>query len=104
MIAQTPKPPYFAVIFSSQLSEDTEGYADMAQRMVDLATLQPGFLGIESARDGIGITVSYWSSLEAVQAWKTNVDHQLAQKLGRERWYQHYKVRIANVERDYEIE
>jgi len=73
----------------------------MSNKMVELAQQQPGYLGIESARNEIGITVSYWKTLEAIKSWKSNVDHQLAQKLGREKWYSQYKIRICKVERDY---
>ncbi|TVZ40469.1 heme-degrading monooxygenase HmoA [Alteromonadaceae bacterium 2753L.S.0a.02] len=101
-IANTPEPPYYAVIFTSLLSElDEQGYAETAQRMLDLATQQPGFLGFESARDGLGISVSYWQSLEAIKAWKQQVEHQAAQQNGRSRWYSAYSTRIARVERDY---
>lgn len=100
-IAKTPKPPYYAVIFSNELTEDTAGYEQMAQRMVELAQQQAGFLGFESARDGIGISVSYWQDLDSISAWKVQLDHQQAQALGKSRWYADYKTRIALVERDY---
>ena len=101
LIANTPKPPYYAVIFSSLQTEDLEGYGEMADRMVSLANQQSGFLGIESAREGLGITVSYWSDLDSIKKWKKQVDHREAQKIGKKRWYSHYKTRIALVERDY---
>lgn len=101
--AQTPTPPYYAVIFSSQRTEGDGGYGRMAERMVELAALQPGFLGVESARDtdGFGITVSYWSSTEAITAWKANVEHLAAQAMGKREWYQNYELRVAKVERAY---
>ncbi len=102
LLAQTPPPPYFAVIFSSVRTEgDAAGYADTAERMVELAAEQPGFLGVESARNAIGITVSYWEDLESIRNWKNQADHLLAQQLGRERWYRQYQTRICRVERDY---
>ncbi len=101
MIANTPAPPYYAVIFSSIRTGDGEGYAEMAERMAELAAQQPGYLGIESARNEVGITVSYWESLEAIRHWKANAEHLLAQKLGREKWYAAYKTRVCRVERDY---
>lgn len=101
MIAQTPTPPYYAVIFTSTRTALNDGYNEMAERMVELAHQQPGFLGIESARNEVGITVSYWSSLEAISLWKRNTEHQLAQKYGREKWYAGFKLRICKVERDY---
>jgi len=101
MIAETPAPPYYAVIFSSVRTDDGEGYAEMAERMVELAAQQPGYLGIESARNEVGITVSYWESLEAIRHWKANAEHLLAQKLGRDKWYSAYKTRVCRVERDY---
>ncbi|MBK6952226.1 MAG: antibiotic biosynthesis monooxygenase [Crocinitomicaceae bacterium] len=103
MIAHTPKPPYYAVIFSSLKSSEDKGYAEMADLMVDLASKQDGFLGIESARQELGITVSYWRDLTSIRNWKANSDHLLAQKYGREKWYQAYKTRICLVERDYDF-
>lgn len=102
-IAATPKPPYYAVIFSNHRTEGDHGYGDMATRMVELAAEQPGFLGVESVREGLGITVSYWESLEAIRNWKQNAEHQEAQRLGHQQWYSSFKVRVAKVERDYGI-
>ncbi|MGF7081210.1 antibiotic biosynthesis monooxygenase family protein [Mucilaginibacter sp. UYCu711] len=104
MIAQTPATPYYAVIFTSIRTEGNNGYAAMADAMDELAKQQEGYLGIESARNEIGITVSYWQSLEAIRNWKANTDHAIAQKYGREKWYANYKVRICKVERDYEFD
>lgn len=104
MIAKTPKTPYYAVIFTSIRSDRDNDYAIMADKMVDLAAKQPGFLGIESARNTIGITVSYWDSLEAIGKWKRHIEHTVVQEKGRRKWYKKYKVRIAVVERDYEFE
>ncbi len=102
MIANTPEPPYYAVIFTSVRTDaDAAGYAKMAQRMLDLAAVQPGFLGAESARNEIGITVSYWQSLDAIRQWKANSEHLPAQALGRSTWYREFKTRICLVERDY---
>ena len=101
MIAKTPKPPYYAVIFTSTLKSDLAGYAEMAEEMVRLAQQQDGFLGIESAREDIGITVSYWRDLESISRWKADVKHQEAQKLGKTRWYQNFSTRIALVEHAY---
>ncbi|WP_421197136.1 antibiotic biosynthesis monooxygenase family protein [Aeromonas enteropelogenes] len=101
MIANTPEPPYYAVIFTSERTDVDEGYAAMAERMLTLARTQPGFLGVESARDGVGITVSYWRDLESIRHWKSDLEHREAQRLGREQWYRTFKTRIARVERDY---
>jgi heme-degrading monooxygenase HmoA len=101
MIAPTPEPPFYAVIFTSVRTEGDNGYTEMAERMVELARQQDGFLGVESARNELGITVSYWRDLEAIAHWKSNTEHQLAQKYGREKWYKSFKTRIAKVERDY---
>ncbi|WP_298445510.1 antibiotic biosynthesis monooxygenase [uncultured Ferrimonas sp.] len=101
-LAATPTPPYYAVIFTSLLA-DEQGYAAMAERMVALAQQQPGFLGMESARNNVGITVSYWRSLDDIKQWKLHSEHQQAQQLGRSRWYQQFAVRIAKVERDYRL-
>lgn len=103
LIANTPKPPYYAVIFTSHRTEGDNNYGAMAEKMVELASKQPGFLGVESAREAVGITVSYWSDLESIRHWKANLEHQEAQKLGRENWYSEYKVRVSKVERDYGI-
>ena len=100
-ISKTPKPPYYAVIFTSLRTEDDNGYAAMASKMLELASQQPGFLGVESARDGLGITVSYWADLESIRQWKHHPEHQKAQKLGLEQWYADCKTRISKVERDY---
>ena len=101
MIADTPDPPYYAVIFTSLKTQSEEGYAEMAEKMETLAKEQPGYLGFESARRGIGISISYWKDLDAIKKWKSNLEHQEAQKKGREKWYSHYKLRIAKVERAY---
>ena len=99
-IANTPKPPYYAVIFTYHRTEGDNGYGEMAVKMVELASRQPGFLGIESARQEVGITVSYWTDLDSIRKWKTNIEHQKAQKLGREKWYSSFKIRISKVEHD----
>lgn len=102
-IADTPQPPYYAVVFTSERTPLDGGYGDMAERMVELASQQPGFLGVESVRgaDGAGITSSYWADLESIRRWKANVEHLVAQRRGREGWYARYRVRVARVERDY---
>lgn len=102
-IAKTPSPPYYAVIFSSVRMEGDQGYSAMADRMVELAAQQEGFLGIESAREDVGITVSYWASEEAIKNWKQNAEHLEAQRLGHKAWYSEFKVRVAKVERAYGI-
>ncbi|CAB3764518.1 antibiotic biosynthesis monooxygenase family protein [Paraburkholderia solisilvae] len=102
-IAKTKSTPYYAVIFTSIRTAEDDGYANMADAMIEAAAKQPGFLGVESARDELGITVSYWDSLESIAAWKQNSAHLLAQKLGRDRWYESYKTRICRVERDYDF-
>ena len=101
MIAPTPSPPYYAVIFTTLRTKGDNGYAEMAAKMEELAKQQPGYLGVESAREELGITVSYWKDLESIRNWKMNVEHQLAQKLGKEKWYASYRLRVCKVERDY---
>ena len=96
--------PYYAVIFTSKRTELDDNYAEIALKMEVLAKQQPGFLGVESARNEIGITVSYWESLEAIANWKQNLDHLDAQFLGRQKWYENYVVRIAKVEKEYSFE
>lgn len=103
-ISNTPKPPYYAVIFTSIRTEIDDGYVDMANLMVELAEQQDGYLGMESARNEVGITVSYWRDLESIRKWKEHTDHKVAQEKGRTDWYSHYKTRIALVERDYDYE
>jgi heme-degrading monooxygenase HmoA len=100
-IAVTPKPPYYVVIFTSRRTEEDDGYGATADRMVELARAQRGFLGIESVRgsDGIGITVSYWSDEEAIAGWREHAEHRIAQERGRAVWYDAYMVRVARVSR-----
>ena len=100
---QSMQTPYYAVIFTSTRTELDENYSEMAIKMETLAKQQPGFLGVESARNEIGITVSYWESLEAIRNWKANMEHLEAQEKGKTTWYKNYKVRIAKVEREYEF-
>ncbi len=104
MISKTPKPPYYAVIFTSVSSAITKGYDETSNQMISLAKKQIGFLGIESARNEVGITVSYWDSLENIKNWKDVFEHKIAQKRGKEVWYNTYKVRICRVEHDYGFE
>ena len=101
--ARTPPPPYYAVIFTSLRTEGDRGYGTMADRMVELAADQPGFLGIETARnpDGLGISVSYWDSEENIARWKAQAEHQVAQQTGQRVWYADYQVRVARVGRAY---
>ena len=104
MIAETPEPPYYAVIFTSIQTDDPEklrGYSKMAAHMETMAREQPGYLGFEGARDGLGIAVSYWRDEASLLAWKKHVEHHAAQLLGRERWYKDYSTRVCRVERDY---
>ncbi|MBU2995718.1 antibiotic biosynthesis monooxygenase [Cellulophaga baltica] len=97
-------PPYYAVIFTSTRTDEDNGYGFMGQKMEDLAREQEGFLGVESAREEIGITVSYWKNLEAIANWKQQAYHVFAQQKGRKDWYSSYRVRICLVERAYEFE
>ena len=99
--AQTPPPPYYAVIFTSTRTDVDDGYGATADRMIELAQQQPGFLGVESARDanGLGITVSYWESEEAIANWKRHGEHRLAQSKGWGQWYEEFFTRVAKVER-----
>jgi len=102
-LARTPEPPYYAVIFTAQRTEGDRGYGAMAERMVELAAQQPGFLGVDSARspDGLGITVAYWRDEESIKAWKQHTEHRQAQRAGQQTWYADYQVRVARVERAY---
>ena len=104
--AKTLAPPYYAVLFSAQRTAGDKGYSKMAGHMKELAKQQPGFVGSESAENinGFEITVSYWDSEESIRAWKADVEHQLAQKQGRKLWYEHYEIRIAKVERAYNMQ
>ena len=104
MIANTPKPPYYAVIFSSIRTKEDNGYSEMAKRMIELASEQNGFLGVETVKEELGITVSYWKDLESIKHWKNNAEHSLARKKGKTDWYSSFKIRIAIVERDYGFE
>ena len=104
MIAKTPRPPYYAVIFTSIRTDINNGYLEMSDKMVELASKQEGFLGVESARSELGLTVSYWKDLNAIKNWKENTEHSVAREKGRSDWYKFFKTRIALVERDYEFE
>jgi len=95
------KSNYYAVIFTSKKANNALGYEEMSIEMVSLVKKQPGFLGMDSARNEVGITVSYWDSIEAIKNWKENLQHQKAQKNGKEKWYSEYHVRICKVEREY---
>ena len=104
---KAPPAPYYAVIFSSTLSDNAEGYGAMADRMVALARQQEGFIGVESASrtsEGFGITVSYWRDLESIRKWKNVSEHAAAQRMGRDAFYKNYRLRIARVEREYSFE
>ncbi len=102
VLAQTPEPPYFAVIFSSRRNvQPDDRYEETAKRMFELAAGQPGFLGVDSAREEIGITVCYWTDEQAIAGWKRDADHVFAQYEARARWYDAYEIRIARVERAY---
>jgi heme-degrading monooxygenase HmoA len=98
--AATPSPPYYAVIFTSVRADGDNGYAEAAKRMLELASMQPGFLGFETARQEIGISVSYWSTLEAIKAWKENLEHRQVQDRAKD-WYRTFRVRVCRVEREY---
>ena len=101
--APSPEPPYYAVIFSAQQSDDLDGYGPMADLMMTLAADQDGYLGVETARDagGFGVTVSYWRDEAAIAAWRAHAKHSAAQKAGQDRWYEQYELRVAKVERAY---
>ncbi len=103
MIANTPEPPYYAVIFTNIQTDDLAGYVEMAAKMESLAAKQPGYLGFESVRDGLGIAISYWKDEASILGWKKNMEHQIAQTLGHQKWYADYKTRICKVERDYSL-
>ena len=99
-LANTPSPPYYAVIFTSVRTDSDNGYGDAAKRMLELATKQDGFLGFETARQEIGISVSYWTSIEAIKAWKENAEHRETQQKAKA-WYSSFRVRVCLVEREY---
>ena len=101
--AKTSEPPYYAVIFTSRRTDIDDGYGAMSDRMLALAAQQPGYLGVESARgaDGLGITVSYWASEEAISNWRAHAEHRVAQSTGNRKWYETFEVRVAKVERAY---
>ena len=92
------KPPYYAVIFTSKSSAQNQGYEDMAARMIELAQQQDGFIAFESAKQEIGITVSYWRDLESIKRWREHAEHREAQRLGRKLWYDSFELHIARVE------
>ena len=98
MFADTPKPPYYAVIFSSKRTDNNEGYDEINKRMEELVKNQPGYLGMEHAKSNIGITISYWKDLESIDGWRKHLEHVDAKKRGREKWYSGYRLRICKVE------
>ena len=102
-IANTPKPPYYAVIFTSIKNAESSDYEIISKKMIELVKGQKGFLGFESAQEEVGITISYWENLQSILNWKNNFEHQEAQKLGKEKFYQTFKVRISKVEKDYQF-
>ena len=99
--ASTPDPPYYAVIFTSLRTDTIDGYDETSAKMIELAAQQPGFLGVESARgeDGLGLTISYWESEEAIANWRRNAEHRIVQQRGRSEWYSEFVTRVAKVER-----
>ncbi len=101
--ASLPAPPYYAVVFTAVRTSGDDGYQETDERLLKLATEQPGFLGVDSARraDGLGVTVSYWKDEESIAAWRDHADHVLARTHGRERWYASFSLHIAKVERAY---
>ena len=105
MIANTPKPPYYAVLFSTiRTGIDDEEYHKTVKRMEQLAKIQPGYLGMESAQSEMGVTISYWRNLEAIKNWKHHIEHAEARKKGKEIWYKKYQLRICKVEHEYGFE
>jgi heme-degrading monooxygenase HmoA len=98
------KPPYYAVIFTSKQTNNTNGYSETADHMELLAKEQRGYLGMDHARSEIGITISYWKSLEDIARWKAQKDHLIAQQKGISEWYEHYTVQICKVERVYSFD
>ena len=101
MFAKTPKPPYYAVIFTAVRTEVDDDYAATSKRMRELAAKVDGYLGIETAGEGKEITISYWRELESIQKWREDTDHQIAKNKGRTDWYSQYVSRIALVEKAY---
>ena len=102
-IVKTPAPPYYAVVFTSIRTDTDDGYPETAEKMMALASEQPGFLGVESVRkqNGLGVTVSYWRDEESIRKWKEHAAHRRAQQLGREKWYRSYRIRVVKVVREY---
>ena len=99
-IAVTPPPPYYAVIFTTIQSDEREGYAEMNDKMLELAKAEKGFLSIESAHGELGLSVTYWASLEDIARWKNHAEHKIAQAKGFEMWYKSFATRVAKVEVD----
>jgi len=103
-MVQTPQPPYYAVIFTSLRTDNSEGYNEIGDKLDEIAKEYKGFLGMDSVRNGLGISISYWKNMESIKAWKANADHIIAMQFGKEKWYKQYNVRIALVEREYGFE
>lgn len=95
--------PYYAVIFTSLLHETDEEYIGLDEILIEKATASGGFLGMDSARSELGISISYWKTLEDIKKWRENFDHIDAMTKGKQKWYERYNVRICLVERNYEF-
>jgi heme-degrading monooxygenase HmoA len=92
----------YVVIFRAKVRVLDEEYSKAASRMRELALSQFGCLEFHAVTEGRNeVALSYWPSEEAIRAWKSHPEHILAQRLGRERWYESYSVQVAAVTREY---
>lgn len=93
---------YYAVIFTAEMTQDLEGYEDMARKMRKLVEKQPGYIAMHHSMEGRReVTISYWQNLESIKAWKQQPEHRAAQELGRSKWYANYSVQFAKIDKFY---
>ena len=92
------------VLFRSMLTAEAgDDYATMADEMLARARTLPGFIDFKSfsADDGERLSVIRWESQETLRAWTDDLRHVVAQRLGREKWYEYFRVEVADVVRSY---
>jgi heme-degrading monooxygenase HmoA len=95
------------VLFRSRLTSAAgQDYGAMAQEMVETARTMPGFLDVKSyqAEDGERLTVVKWQDEETLAAWREHARHRIAQRLGREKWYENFHLEVAHLVRSSEFQ
>ncbi|MFY9561672.1 MAG: antibiotic biosynthesis monooxygenase [Terriglobales bacterium] len=95
------------VLFRSRLTPAArKGYSEMAEQMSKLAKASPGFVAEKSftAEDGERLTVVWWQDEDILKRWRNNTQHLVAQRVGRDKWYEYYKLEVATVIRSGDLE